>query len=197
MQRIGKLFGVALVAAALAGCATFQVPTRTSPENGAIFGYFDIPQAYGYLQSMSIVSRHSGIHLGIPNDVPYIIHGGAFFAYNAKPDQYYILALYTMGGGVFHNKQEQLTLMQGKIGDKAYNERLMKKMALTLKPGKLLYVGAKKIYVGRHQGLFTNGSFSIGPEKKPTEKQVLEQLLPALKGTPWQQPAETLLASLK
>ncbi|HUZ17642.1 MAG TPA: hypothetical protein VMV68_04600 [Spirochaetia bacterium] len=196
-----KLGGLALFAAvALAGCATFQTPTRSNPDNGAIFGYFDIPSdSYGSLQSLSILRYPGSVrpYIGIPNDVPYVIHDGAFFAYNAKPGQYYVMSIFTYGGGLFGNKQYQMNLLQFKFGDPAYNEKLLKENLITVKPQELHYLGAAKVYVGKHEGLLSNGSFSIGPDEKITEKQVIEKLLPALKGTPWEKPVNDLYASLK
>lgn len=207
MRTISKLLAVSLIAVALAGCTTLERPTRTSPENGAIFGYFEIPRLFGYLQYLSIIGGGTGskFYVGVPNDVPYIIRGGAFFAYNAKPGSYEIESLYTVGGGYFSasgssyaaGRPQQFNLVGDMLGNRAYNERLKQESAFTVNPGELHYVGAKRIYIGRHGALPTNGTLSIGPAETPTERQVLEKLLPALKGTPWQQPAEVLLSSLR
>lgn len=199
MKQLWKLFAIGLIALALAGCASLQRPIRTSPQNGAIFGYFDIPRPFGYLQHLSILGANTGFNLyvGIPNDVRYIVRGGAFFAYDAKPGQYQIAAFYTVDGGYFNREQHEFNLVKGMLGSRAYNDRLMQDSFFTVKPGELHYVGVKKIYIGKQQGLTTDGTFSVGEAQTPTEKEVLEKLIPALKGSSWQQPAEALLASLR
>lgn len=199
MKRLWRLVIVGMIAVALAGCATLQKPTRSSPENGAIFGYFVVPPIFGYLQYLSILRQDTAFkfYIGVPNDVHYLLKGGAFFAYDVPPGRYHIASIYTVGGSRSSDKPEQFKFAGDMHGSRSYNERLLEKSFFTVKPGELHYVGSTRLYFGRHADLPTNGTFSVGPVDTPTERQVLEDLLPALRGSPWQQPAEALLASLK
>lgn len=200
MRLRWKLAGLGLVAVALAGCATFQAPTRSSPQNGAIFGYFDIPSdSYGYLQALSIMRYPPQIraYMGVATDVRYITRGEAFFAYDAEPGQYAVTGIYTDGGGLLGSTQYQLTIVDSKLWYEGTDTKVIKENLFTVKPGELYYFGAERVYKGKQPGLFSNGSFSIGPETSVTEKEVLEKLLPSLKGTPWDEPARELIASLK
>ncbi|HUX21247.1 MAG TPA: hypothetical protein VMW69_08395 [Spirochaetia bacterium] len=203
MRHAYKLFGAVLLAVTLAGCASFQSVTRSSSQNGAIFGYIDLPSDhFGYFNAMSIMAYPGKIraYMGIPTDVHYVIRDGAFFAYNAEPGQYYLLQVYSSSQPglvqVGYHKDYSFSLMDLKMGDKEHNAAEIKKHLFTVQPGQLLYLGANSIYAGKREGLFSNGTFSVGPDKAISEKQVLEKLLPALKGTPWEKPVEDRIASL-
>jgi len=201
IAKYARYLLVGLAILALGACAT--VPTRSSPDNGAIYGYFDIPKdSIGSLDKIAIFRYpiHVKAYLGFATDLQCVIVGDAFFAYDAAPGQYFIQSVVaTQSGGLFTSEtNNSLELVPLRIGGMTEADKAaMKKALVTVKPGQLLYLGAQGISLEKQAGFLSKGSFSIGPIKSPTEKEVLEKVLPALKGTPWAEPVKERIASLK
>ncbi len=200
MNRIKGLLMVALVLA-IAGCAT--VPSRSSPDNGAIYGYFDIPKdSYGALQSMSFFQYPPVVkaYLGNATDIQYIIVDGAFFAFDAAPGQYFLQMVTSHTYGFFGGETRyQFELIPMKAFDIEANKAEVQKHLITVKPGELVFIGAQQITEEKKPGFFSfqSGKFSIGPVNSPTEKEVLLKLQPALKDTPWEKVVADKIATLK
>ncbi len=80
--------------------------------------------------------------------------------------------------------------------DEESNEEQIKPYLFAVKPGALVYLGAQGVSIEARPGWFRQGELSIGLIERPTEKEVLQKLLPALEGTPWEQPVKVRIAAL-
>ncbi len=198
-----KLVAVVLLIVALGACASNPTPTRSSPDRGAIYGYFGIPEGYGVLNMLTFVKhpQQVKIYAGNPTDLEYIIVDNAFFAFDAEPGPYYIPRIYSGAAraAVTFGSQtrNEFTLIDLKMGDVEGNNARIEKNLIVVKPGQMVFLGALGITMGDRPGLFSSGSFSVTSIEKPTEKEVLQKLLPALKDTPWERPVADRVASLK
>ena len=198
-----KIVAVLLLIIALGACASNPTPTRSSPDNGAIYGYFAIPEDYGVLNMMTFVKHPQQIkaYMGNPTDLQYVIVENAFFAFDAEPGQYYIPKIYSGGAraGISFGSQtrNEFSLIDLKMGDVEGNNARIEKNLISVKPGQMIFLGAQGITLEKRPGLLSSGSFSVGPTASPTEKEILQKLLPALKDTPWEKPVMDKIASLK
>ena len=196
------LIGAVLLSVALAGCASLRTPSRDSPENGAIYGYFEIPKdSIGYLSDMSFFTYPPKVkaYFGRVSDLDYVIVDGAFFAYNAAPGSYFLQMIFATASDLFGTKTNQLELIPVKAFDAETNNAMVQKNLITVKSGELVFVGAREISLEKKPGFFSfqNGSFSIGPARSPSEKEILQKLSVRLKGTPWEAPAAARIAALQ
>ncbi len=199
-MRYVRIFALAVLVVMVGACAT--VPSRSNADNGAIYGYFGIPKDSGVFDNLSMLQYPQKVkaYMGYPTDVRYIIVGGAYFAFDAEPGQYYIMMISAgPGGGIRFGGQTRndFKLIDFKLGDNEGNKARVEKNLITLKPGEMVFAGTQQITLEEKPGLFTGGSFSIQSAKGPSEKEVLQMLLPALKDTPWEKPVADRIAGLK
>jgi len=192
---------VGVIVLALGACAT--VPSRGNPENGAIYGYFDIPKdTLGQLSDIALFHYPVQVkpYIGFATDLHSVIVGGAFFAYDAAPGKYFIQRVVAKQPSslLSAGAEYSLELVHFGVGgfDEA-NRAAMEKSLITVKPGQLVYAGAQGISIEKKPGFLSKGAFSTGPINSPTEKEVLEKLMPALKDTPWEQSVKDRIESLK
>jgi len=201
MNRV-KLVAVLLAVVSLSACATFQTtPTRSSPENGAIYGYFDFPKdQFGELYTMSFMKYPltARAYIATATDIEYVIVGNAFFAYDAVPGQYALRSVGSIRQSLLGNNEYNFDLIDTKgAKDRAAALERFKKQLITVPKGKMVFMGAYAVSLEKKPGFFSSGSFSIGPTKTPSEKKILQELLPSLQGTPWEQPVMDRIDALK
>jgi len=201
-----SLFALVLVSL-FASCATMGAPTRSDPANGAIFGYFDMAEKdFGTLSGLSwfVYPQKVKAYVGTPSDLRYLTVGNAFFAFDAAPGFYYLPTIYATrqprGTGpvvIGRPTVSTLQLLAFKMGDAEGNKALAEKSKVQVKPGQLLFAGCTALSLEKKPGLVSSGAFSAGPSRAKSERQVLEILLPALVGTPWEEPVKARMALLK
>ncbi len=164
MSNYVHLFLLAALAILVLSCGTS--PYLKEPVNdqvSLIVGYIDMSDALGGLSWVEFKQ------LAPPSDQPYLVCqciGGLFYNSQAVNGVY---KLYQFGGGrTYYNLPNQ-----GKMEWDPVIE----------KPG-IVFVGSYK-YKRLSTGIFEPGKFSLEKVDHPTEKEVLEKLLPYAGQTTW------------
>ena len=158
-------------------CATSGTPNtrsvspRVSPQTGAIMGHFAAPGGVQtlMLQPADKPRRHpysKGIHA-------HVDARGYFFFENLEPGEYYLMSLASGPEG-----RDFYRL--------AYNKKTALSKIVTVSAGNLTYMGSF-IIDNVISDLLKLDSFRFRRVDEPTEKQVLQGVIPMVVNTGWEQ----------
>jgi len=168
MRKAAVLLGLAVFMFIISGCGV-RIHNPANDNASLVYGYIDMSEAPTKLGWASLKQ------LKPKTDKPYWGAGsngtGVFWNEHITPGSY---QLTEFGGGSFW-KNATYTYAMPEYGK---NDT-----AVVISKSGLYYLGSYKY---KKEGSFFNPKFSIEKSKKPTEKEVLEMILPLSKGTSWE-----------
>ena len=181
---LAPLLGAVLI---LAGCAYgfsdhkklgAQPDPPASANMSFVFGYIDMDDAdpsldWATFQQLAPVAKEP--------DIPLRAKEGIFYLENVAPGSYQMYDFGGRGGGFFA-KGRLWASYPVSFPVPRQSGHLRVKVD---KPG-IYYLGAYKYVSVSGNRLTTNYVYDLEPLKKPTEKEVLERLLPMVQGTQWE-----------
>lgn len=165
----------------LAGCGSRVFTRSVQDENALVFGYLDLSDAPGKLNSVVIKLVKPA------SDKPYYgfnIDDGMFFRTELPTGSYKFTSFGSFKS--FGNTQYTFNLPPQGRGE----------MDPVVNKGGIHYVGSYK-YKKVKTGFFEQGKFDLERVSKPTEKELLIQLLKKAKHPDWQAAIQKRLDQLK
>lgn len=158
----------------------WKLPKKEAAESAMIIGRIAMPDNKEenpdsrYLLLYDVVFFNTAktgyfCHGNMPcGEKAFTMYNGYFVVPNLKPGKYYFQGFAT--GNVFNSLPEDALI--------------------ELKPGQILYLGSFDYLEGGHNGVKSfiglNGSYSLRPNKKPTEVEMLQWLYGASNGSGWE-----------
>jgi hypothetical protein len=164
MKRLCFVWLGLAVALGLSACSGAVVPEPIGPNDSIVYGHIDMSDAPVGLQWVSIRQYTP------PTDSPYWSAGvrdGTFWQWYLKPGAYGVESF----GGSGYNSQYSFNM-----------PRQAGTMRLIIKEPGIYFLGSYK-YKPIKTGFFEQGKYDLEQVKKPTEAEVIQQLLPLVKGT--------------
>lgn len=167
MQVISKTLLI-LAVVAITGCATSNpqtIESMKSDQYGAIAGNMTAPGGINALiiQELAVMGQRSTAKMD---------EKGNFIFENLKPGEYYLSSFVRGAGGY-----ERFQLTQGDMES-------INQTKVSVAAGKIVYIGS--YIVGKVESkLVGPGSFTYTRVKQPTEKTILQALLPKVAGKGW------------
>jgi hypothetical protein len=153
------------LALALLGCSGAVVPRPQEPQESIVFGHIDMSDAPVSLQWVSIRQYAP------PSEAPYWSAGvqdGVYWQWYLKPGSY---GVDSFGGSGFNSNY-------------SFNmPRQSKALRLVIQKPGIYFLGSYK-YKPVKTGFFEPGKYDLEESDKPTEAEVLHDLLKLVKGTP-------------
>lgn len=185
MRKISISTGMLLLAGALlTGCGGLskKVDKQVDAKGTLVYGFIDMDEASTPLEHFWL--RQAGPD---PDKTCCALrtHDGAFYRENIKPGAYQFTEFGgsgTIGSRMLYNANYFTYSFPRQTGGFHVKE-----------PG-LHYMGAFKF---KKAGSFLNRKFDIEPIKSPSEKEVLEKILPYTEGTEWEARVRAHLKALK
>ena len=193
--RIGLLV---LIAGLLAGCAYGFSDHKTldprpdqprSQQMSFVFGYIDMQDAD---PSLDWVTFQQLAPVAKAPDIPARAQDNIFYLENVSPGSYQVYDFGGRGGG-FLAKGKLYYSYPVSFPVSRQSGHLRAKVE---KPG-IYFLGSYKYISISGNRLTTNYVYDLEPLKTPTEREVLERLLPSVKGTQWEARLAEHLRKLK
>jgi len=168
----------------LSGCGGLskKLDKQSDPNSSFVYGYIDMDEASTPLEHFWL--RQAGQNPD-PKCCAMRTHEGVFYLENIKPAAYQFREFGGSG-----------TVLSRAVANASYFTYTFPRQTGGFhvnKPG-LYFVGAYKF---KKAGSFFNRKFDIEPLAKPTEKEVLERILPYTEGTEWHERANAHLKALQ
>lgn len=155
-----------------------KIRNPKQPDSSLVYGHFDISDAHGpltYVDLRQIRPVQRKIRGWIKHT--YITKQAHFFNNNVRPGSYVLSSFGTIKSGF--GGTTVYTYPLPNYGDEVLGFRVSDKP-------KLIFLGSYKYIKGKKGKWFTPGSFDIKRVNKPTEKEILQDLLLLSKGTKWE-----------
>ncbi len=160
----------------LAGCAVTnpQVRTTTGPDAALIFGFFDVTDGPGWLESVTLAqNERAGIAFRESSMTTF--EDGLFFMENIPP-MGYVIPRFRTGRTLYS------------LGQTA-DDMIM------VPAGGMVFVGAFK-YKPAGGGFLTTEKFEMEPTASPSEAEILQMMLSRLEDARWKSRIQQRLAQL-
>lgn len=161
------LAGMAFLGLLSGGCGGGRINPPSDADRGFIYGYVNTPK--GSPDRLILFKRGEAY---VPPFHPFpkvtVNDDGRFFAENMEPGDYYLYSFF--------------------IGDTAYQVTTPENAHyLTLRPGRMLYMGSWEVGKEISGDMFAAGKFSFHQVSQPTAAQILHKYFtdPLLAGTGW------------
>ena len=179
--RSGLLGGAALL---LAACGSSPHLNNAPADNtvSMVYGYIDMEEAPSKLQSVTMKK------LKPKSDAPYYhfwVVDGMFFRNNVPPGTY----KFTQFGGFSGWKNTEYTYSFPSQGRGAFDP-------IIRRPG-AYYVGSYKYVKIKKESFFGQDKYNLVPVKSPSEKELLQKMLPYAKHPHWKGMIEKRMSGLK
>ena len=181
---------VALVFLTVGGCLMNPVREPSSPDSAFVYGRIDLSGAKDQLNWVSMLThprdpnKKKRLNYGGITDVMVHVHSdGTFFAENVDPGQYYLL--YVDGKVNGFTRTKNIYYLQDMSTGKVENPDVF-----TVHAGEFVYLGAWGYKSEKKGGGFfgtKDTEFSFNPLEDVSEADVLQTILPLVKGTAWQE----------
>lgn len=167
----------ALSLAACGGGMSPQMEDQKDPEVSLVYGYIDMSDGPCWMSWFNMKQVLPKVEKPYYN---FRIHEGAFYAEWLPPGSFQFSGF---GGSASWP------------GNTIYTFRFPQQLEgfRIEKPG-LYYVGTYKM---KDEGSFFKSKYDIGPAETPSERQILENILPFAKGTQWDAKVRERLEQLK
>ena len=150
----------------LAGCGAPYIGDARGPESALVFGHISVPRRLSHVYLYELGKAYIGT-LNMPRATVY--RNGNFVFTNLKPGKYYIAG--------FADRTNTFWL--------TYNDASLERALIDVAPGKLVFAGSYTVTNVESQW-FGNGSFDIRHSRRPSEREILEQLAPLAQDTDWE-----------
>jgi hypothetical protein len=160
-------FALALTAVLVAlacGPKPLRFPNADNRDTAILFGSIEAP---GGATNVNLRYYEGSTQL----TSPHVYKNGLWFVENLKPGRYFLVN-FKANGYVNHVASD----------DKGSFPRKL----LSVNPGDIRFAGSYKVAYNQQEGGLERRTFNYIPVSSPSEKQLLQQLIEILKGTPWE-----------
>lgn len=174
-----------LVGFSACGGASPNLEPVASPESGAVIGSIKVPGGINNVSLLELGKVYAGPFAPPPRG--HVYTNGMFVFENLKPGTYFIDA--------FLSGRNRYSLVTAR--NTAEAEKWVKKYGFEVKPGAIHYYGSLEVTSETGPGFFTAGKFALRRTGRPSEKEILQELMQFTAGSGWEKKFQQRLRRLK